>query len=79
MTDSENLCYGENTYYCDFRAANGASILTREPVNFMSEPTEIVTINGMGFKKFYEEGRKVVYVRVSFANLSLVVAKNNEE
>lgn len=76
MTNSEDTRYGKNTYYCDFRAVNGASILTREPVNFISEPTEFVTINKMGFKKILEEDRKVVYVRVPTAHLSVVAIDN---
>jgi hypothetical protein len=80
MSNPENAenTYGKNTYYCDFRAENGALILEREPVRFISQPTEMVTINGMGFKKTLEQGCEVVYVRVSTANLSLVQLKHEQ-
>lgn len=52
-------------YFCDFRTPDGSTIVAAQPVRFIGEPSYFVVVDGMGFRKAWESGNQVVYVRVS--------------
>jgi hypothetical protein len=66
----------QTIYYCDFRRPNGSELVTEQPVTFVGQPTYFVVVQGVGFRKTWESGNRVVYTQVSMTDLTHRVSIN---
>ena len=66
----------QTIYYCDFRKPDGSQLVTEQPVRFIDQPSYFVVVQGVGFRKTWESGNRVVYTQVSMTDLTNKVSIN---
>lgn len=63
-------------YSCDFRSSDGSQFFGYQTVTFSDQPTYIVTVGDIAFKKVLQTGNFLVYLQVPIFDLSSQVSIN---